>query len=52
MAALELVPESVDLLFLSRPHWDHMGGLNSLLELSPAVTVVLLAHGVSKPSRC
>jgi glyoxylase-like metal-dependent hydrolase (beta-lactamase superfamily II) len=41
MAALGLSPESVDLLFLSHPHWDHMGGLDSFLELNPGVTVAL-----------
>lgn len=47
MAALGLSPESVDLLFLSHPHWDHMGGLDSFLELNPAVTVAL-HEGFSK----
>ncbi len=41
MAALDLSPESVDLLFLSHPHWDHMGGLDSFLEQNPGVTVAL-----------
>jgi 7,8-dihydropterin-6-yl-methyl-4-(beta-D-ribofuranosyl)aminobenzene 5'-phosphate synthase len=47
MAALGLSPESVDLLFLSHPHWDHMGGLDSFLECNPAVTVAL-HEGFSK----
>jgi 7,8-dihydropterin-6-yl-methyl-4-(beta-D-ribofuranosyl)aminobenzene 5'-phosphate synthase len=47
MAALRLSPESVDLLFLSHPHWDHMGGLDSLLECNPDVTVIL-HEGFSK----
>jgi 7,8-dihydropterin-6-yl-methyl-4-(beta-D-ribofuranosyl)aminobenzene 5'-phosphate synthase len=47
MAALGLAPESVDLLFLSHPHWDHMGGLDSFLECNPEVTVVL-HEGFSK----
>jgi 7,8-dihydropterin-6-yl-methyl-4-(beta-D-ribofuranosyl)aminobenzene 5'-phosphate synthase len=47
MAALGLSPESVDLLFLSHPHWDHMGGLDSFLELNPGVRVVL-HEGFSK----
>jgi 7,8-dihydropterin-6-yl-methyl-4-(beta-D-ribofuranosyl)aminobenzene 5'-phosphate synthase len=47
MAALDLAPESVDLLFLSHPHWDHMGGLDSFLELNPGATVAL-HEGFSK----
>lgn len=47
MAALGLGPETVDLLFLSHPHWDHMGGLDSFLELNPGVTVAL-HEGFSK----
>lgn len=41
LAALDLPPESVDLLFLSHPHWDHIGGLDSFLEVNPRVTVVV-----------
>jgi 7,8-dihydropterin-6-yl-methyl-4-(beta-D-ribofuranosyl)aminobenzene 5'-phosphate synthase len=47
MAALGLAPESIDLIFLSHPHWDHMGGLDSVLELNPDVTVVV-HEGFSK----
>jgi 7,8-dihydropterin-6-yl-methyl-4-(beta-D-ribofuranosyl)aminobenzene 5'-phosphate synthase len=47
MAALGLSPGSVDLVFVSHPHWDHMGGLDSLLEVNPAVTVVV-HEGFSK----
>jgi 7,8-dihydropterin-6-yl-methyl-4-(beta-D-ribofuranosyl)aminobenzene 5'-phosphate synthase len=47
MAALGIEPTSIDLLFLSHPHWDHIGGLDSVLELNPHITVV--AHeGFSK----
>jgi 7,8-dihydropterin-6-yl-methyl-4-(beta-D-ribofuranosyl)aminobenzene 5'-phosphate synthase len=47
MAALGIEPASIDLLFLSHPHWDHIGGLDSVLELNPHMTVV--AHeGFSK----
>lgn len=38
MAALNLSPESIGLLFLSHPHWDHIGGLDSFLEVNPQVT--------------
>jgi 7,8-dihydropterin-6-yl-methyl-4-(beta-D-ribofuranosyl)aminobenzene 5'-phosphate synthase len=41
MAALGLTVESLDLVFLSHPHWDHVGGLDSVLEADGDVTVVL-----------
>lgn len=41
MTALGLLTEPIDLIFLSHPHWDHMGGLDSLLELHPGATVAL-----------
>ncbi|NCC30065.1 MAG: MBL fold metallo-hydrolase [Gammaproteobacteria bacterium] len=47
MAALDIAPESVDLLFLSHPHWDHIGGFDSVLELNPQATVVV-HEGFSK----
>jgi 7,8-dihydropterin-6-yl-methyl-4-(beta-D-ribofuranosyl)aminobenzene 5'-phosphate synthase len=47
MAALDLSPKSVDLVFLSHPHWDHTGGLDSVLEVNPAATVVV-HEGFSK----
>ncbi|MBK1631029.1 metal-dependent hydrolase [Thiohalocapsa halophila] len=47
MAALGLDPTAVDVLFLSHPHWDHIGGLDSVLECSPALTLVL-HQGFSK----
>lgn len=47
MAALGLSVESVDTVFLTHIHWDHIGGLDSVLELNPEVTVVL-HEGFSK----
>ena len=47
MAALGIAADSVDLLFLSHPHWDHMGGLDSVLEVNPRASVVL-HEGFSK----
>ena len=47
MAAFNLPPESIDLLFLSHPYWDHIGGLDSFLEVNSQVTVVV-HEGFSK----
>lgn len=47
MAALGLSPESLDLIFLSHPHWDHVGGLDSVLELAPRARLAL-HEGFSK----
>jgi len=47
MAALGLTAESVDLVFLSHPHWDHTGGLDSVLELAPRTRLVV-HEGFSK----
>jgi 7,8-dihydropterin-6-yl-methyl-4-(beta-D-ribofuranosyl)aminobenzene 5'-phosphate synthase len=41
MAAFHLPPAAVDLLFLSHPHWDHIGGLDSFLEMNPRATIVV-----------
>ena len=41
MAALTIDPAAIDLMFLSHPHWDHIGGFDSILELNPGVTVVV-----------
>lgn len=47
MAALDINPGTVDLVFLSHPHWDHIGGLDSFLEINPTATVVV-HEGFSK----
>lgn len=47
MAVLGVDPAALDLLFLSHPHWDHMGGLDSVLECNPGLTLVL-HEGFSK----
>jgi 7,8-dihydropterin-6-yl-methyl-4-(beta-D-ribofuranosyl)aminobenzene 5'-phosphate synthase len=47
MAALGFDPASIDLLFLSHPHWDHIGWLDSILELNSRMTVVV-HEGFSK----
>lgn len=41
MAALDISPSEIDLVFLSHQHWDHIGGLDSILELRPGATVVV-----------
>lgn len=41
LTALGLAVEEVDLVFLSHPHWDHIGGLDSVLEANREVSVVL-----------
>jgi 7,8-dihydropterin-6-yl-methyl-4-(beta-D-ribofuranosyl)aminobenzene 5'-phosphate synthase len=41
MAALGIDPVSLDMMFLSHPHWDHMGGFDSILEINPGITVVV-----------
>lgn len=47
MAALGRSAHELDLLFLSHPHWDHIGGLDSVLELNPRL-IVVLHEGFSK----
>ena len=47
MRRLEIDPTGIDLIFLSHAHWDHIGGLDSILELTPKATVVVHA-GFSK----
>lgn len=37
----------VDTIFISHAHWDHIGGLDSVLELNPDVHIYVTAH-VSK----
>ncbi|MBK1690603.1 MBL fold metallo-hydrolase [Ectothiorhodospira mobilis] len=47
MARLGQRPEDLDMLFLSHPHWDHIGGLDSVLELNTRLQVVV-HEGFSK----
>jgi len=41
MQRLGVDPGSVDTLFLSHPHWDHIGGLDSILEANPHLDLYL-----------
>ncbi|WP_328986321.1 MBL fold metallo-hydrolase [Thiorhodovibrio winogradskyi] len=41
MHALGVAPTDIDWLFLSHAHWDHIGGLDSILELNPRIKCVL-----------
>ncbi|MBK5970838.1 MULTISPECIES: MBL fold metallo-hydrolase [Thiorhodovibrio] len=47
MAALGVTPTGIHWLFLSHQHWDHIGGLDSILELNPDIQCVL-HQGFSK----
>ncbi|MBK5963608.1 metal-dependent hydrolase [Thiocystis minor] len=47
MRALDIDPAGLDMIFLSHAHWDHIGGLDSILELNPTATVVI-HEGFSK----
>lgn len=41
MAALGIDAGDVDLVIFSHIHWDHIGGMDSFLELNPHATVVV-----------
>ncbi len=41
MHAVGVDPASVDDLFISHAHWDHTGGIDSLLELNPALRLIV-----------
>jgi 7,8-dihydropterin-6-yl-methyl-4-(beta-D-ribofuranosyl)aminobenzene 5'-phosphate synthase len=47
MATLGVSPTGIDWLFLSHQHWDHIGGLDSILELNPNIQCIL-HQGFSK----
>lgn len=40
MARMGLDPVRVRTLFLSHPHWDHIGGLDSVIEVAPHLEIV------------
>ncbi len=39
MKALGIEPENIDIVFLSHNHWDHVGGLDSLISMNPKIKV-------------
>ena len=39
MSELAIAPEDIDAVILSHDHWDHTGGLSSLLKVNPAIMV-------------
>jgi len=41
MQGLQLGIDEIETLFLSHPHWDHIGGLDSILEKNPQVDIYL-----------
>jgi len=47
MELLGLQPASIDEVFISHPHWDHTGGLASLIDGNPTATLYLPASMAS-----
>jgi 7,8-dihydropterin-6-yl-methyl-4-(beta-D-ribofuranosyl)aminobenzene 5'-phosphate synthase len=47
LASKGLALSEIDTLFISHAHWDHIGGLDSILELNPHVKIFVTSH-VSK----
>jgi 7,8-dihydropterin-6-yl-methyl-4-(beta-D-ribofuranosyl)aminobenzene 5'-phosphate synthase len=43
MQTLGLEPTGIDFLFISHTHWDHIGGLDSILELNPDLHLLVPA---------
>lgn len=41
MAELDVDVKEIKYIFISHSHWDHIGGLDSILELNPNVTLFL-----------
>lgn len=40
---MEIAPEEIEAVIISHPHWDHTGGLKTLLDLRPGLPVYLPA---------
>lgn len=41
MKKLEIPPESIDTLFITHRHWDHIGGIDSVLEVNPGIELIV-----------
>ena len=41
MKALDVAIEEIEYLFISHSHWDHIGGLDSVLEINPNITLIV-----------
>ena len=50
MAAMDIEPQSIDTVFISHHHFDHIGGLSAFLNVNPEVTVYAppLLRGVKR----
>jgi 7,8-dihydropterin-6-yl-methyl-4-(beta-D-ribofuranosyl)aminobenzene 5'-phosphate synthase len=44
LAKMGLDIASIEIIFISHSHWDHIGGLDSILELNPQVDIFLSSH--------
>ena len=47
MKALDVAIGEIDYLFISHSHWDHIGGLDSILELNPDM-ILFVPESLSK----
>lgn len=47
MKKLEIDPKSIDEVFISHAHWDHIGGLSAFLKQNPNVRVWVPSLGMS-----
>lgn len=44
MKSKNLNIKSIDTIFLSHAHWDHIGGVDSILELNPNIDIFVTSH--------
>lgn len=44
MNQLNISPQSIDMVFISHPHFDHIGGLAEFIRINPDVTLVAPCH--------
>ena len=49
---MEISPEEIEAVIVSHPHWDHTGGLKSLLDLRPGCpSICPPGHRIFSPTR-